>query len=565
VGLAASHSKDSRTSSVPFLVVVGLIAIAYGRSFHGEFQFDDYAQILTNPLMQDPTWGALFRWGRTRTLPFATLAFNYRLGGEDPFGYHVVNVVVHLLVSFLVYRVAIALCRTPRLRGTQLWEHQAAFALVAAALFACHPIQVQAVTYIVQRMSSLAALFYLGAVLAYVHARTVQTTSDRGRPAVAYATALVLAVVATFCKETAASLPAAIALTEIVLFAPIGGLARAAARILPFGLIALTSTLVFTMLDPRPIQIPRAEPADDIASAPHEAESAGPRRPSAPTPASEWKTTMPVDSLRDQLNWLVAKMRRAANPPKGVSVGAYVLTQSRVIPRYFALVVLPWGFNIDHDVPFARDIAEVAPGIALLAAIVAFGLYAAYRWPIVGFAVLWVFVALSVESLMPLYDPMNEHRMYLAMLGPALLVGYGFARWRSVSPVPARLAAAAVIVALVALTATRNEVWRTQRALWQDAATKSPHKARPFLNLGTALFQEGDLQGAMDLYCQALRIEPTNTSAEANIQLALANLMQEGKVELEIVSTEPDGTMELVPHHPCPPAEPAKQNGDRQQ
>jgi hypothetical protein len=246
----------------------------------------------------------------------------------------------------------------------------------------------------------------------------------------------------------------------------------------------------------------------------------------------------------------------AAEAPEELSSWTYLLTQCRVIPKYLALVVVPSGFTVDHDVPMERGLsAASAAGMLLLLALAGAGLYAATRWPLVGFGILWMFVALSVESsIFPIRDVMNEHRMYLAMPGLALVAGVGFAALLRRQRIVAVVVGAAVAVLLAGLTIARNEVWATQLSLWREALEQSPDKARVHVNFGTALHLSGDVKQAVKHYCEALRLDPTNRRAESNINVALDDLLEtDGDVEMEIASTGPNGEMELVPRHPCPP------------
>ena len=101
------------------------------------------------------------------------------------------------------------------------------------------------------------------------------------------------------------------------------------------------------------------------------------------------------------------------------------------------------------------------------------GLYAARRAPLIGFGLLWIFVALSVESsFFPIRDVMNEHRVYLAMPGAALVLAFLLVQLQRMWPPLAVGIGAAVVVVLTGLTIARNEKWQSAQALWQDALTK---------------------------------------------------------------------------------------------
>ena len=326
---------------------------------------------------------------------------------------------------------------------------------------------------------------------------------------------------ALLSKENAASLPLALMLTEWALYGG-AGLARRALRLMPYALLVLLIPLSWRL----------------GASALERARLGG--------------------SFAAQAATLVQRMLFRANPHGDLSPIDYLLTQCVVIPRYLALVVLPWGFNVDHDVALQRALsAPVAGGLVLLAALAGFGLYAIRRWPVTGFGIFWCFVTLSVESsLLPLSDVMMEHRMYLAMPGIALAVGSGFAwafrRYRLPAVVVGGLAA----VGLACLTAARNEVWRTPVSLWSAAVAGSPLKARPHVNLGLALLSDGQYDAALQQYCRALALDPENPTARTNLDVALEEhaehrIAVDEEIELEGAAIGPDGTITLEPPDPC--------------
>ena len=169
----------------PALAVAALAAAAYVPSLFGVFQFDDYNVIVHYPTVH--SWEALFEraGGGVRPLLKASYTLNWTLG----FGFSLFNIAVHALNAALLFLVGEALFRERRA------------ALIAALLFALHPAATEAVTYISGRSSSLMAVFYLGAMLVYLHGRRWLSVL------------LFFAAVAT--RETAVTLPAALLLCEV--------------------------------------------------------------------------------------------------------------------------------------------------------------------------------------------------------------------------------------------------------------------------------------------------------------------------------------------------------------
>ncbi len=98
--------------------------------------------------------------------------------GTDVAGYHVVNIIIHVITACLLFATVMKLFSTPRLTGIGRGDVYF-IALLTAFLWAVNPIQTQAVTYIVQRMASMAAMFYLLAVYFYLSARSQENSGPR--------------------------------------------------------------------------------------------------------------------------------------------------------------------------------------------------------------------------------------------------------------------------------------------------------------------------------------------------------------------------------------------------
>ena len=486
------------------VVLAGLLA--YSSAFPGAFVFDDAPNVSRNPQLDRPLdylpGGEGYSAQPGRAVTFATFALDRAVAGNAPTFHRAVNVAIHLASALLVLALTLAAFQAPRLRGSALAPQAWAVGLVAGLLFVAHPIQSQAVTYIVQRLASLATLFYLLAALLYVRWRSAGVAGSRGWLARStYAGALAAAVLAMRSKEIAFTLPAALLLLEAALFE--GPWKRRVAWLIPFG--AAAAIIPATLL---------------AASAPAGALLGD-----------------PSDATRVQT---------------AMSRGDYLLTQFTVIARYLGLIVLPAGQTIDHDVPVRHSLVDpaVLGSAALLlavAAVAAWLLFASSkRRPrpldpsarLAATGIAWFFLALSVESsLIPIVDAMYEHRVYLPFAGfsisSAVLLAL-LARRIAPDRAAAFTAAAGLLLAAVlgAVTWKRNEVWSSEVALWADAVAKSPAKARPRHNLGVSLHRLGRHAEAMPFLEDAVRLDPAYAMGHESLGVALGDAGRPAEAEV---------------------------------
>jgi hypothetical protein len=440
-------------------VIVLAVALVYARTPAAPFFFDDTSTILLNPSIKG--WHsprALL--GGTRPLLNLSYAVTFQLSGESPAGHRLFNIGVHALNALLLYVLVRRMLGMRRTLGTRSraangsFPREDALALVAALLFAVHPLQTEAVTYISGRADVLASTFVLVAMLA------VASAVERERRQAAAATrlgAVVAAVLALLCKESSA-------ITPLLLFGYewlVGGRRPwAVVRTHPL----MYGALVLTWIVPALI----------IARFPQYADSAG-----LAFAASEY----------------------------GISPWHYMLTEAGVVAHYLRLVVLPWGQVFDYDWPLVTSLADPAfwqPAFLLLTLA---GVAWLRRWraPLHAYAVLWVVVTLApTSSLLPIADVIAERRMYLPMVGASLLVVLLAADVLRVFAARRSATAAAVALAVAALVACgwlswrRNALWCDALGLWRDTVSKAPGNPRAHLNLGTRYFQRGDLQHARD-------------------------------------------------------------------
>lgn len=447
--------------------------LAYANSFDVGFEFDDYGSIVNNPRVSQTT-GAINadsvpdpfieEFHARRPLGFLSFKINYRLHGLEVWGYHAVNLLVHLASVLLVYAFVLLLFKTPRARDSIIASRSGTVAFLCAALFALHSIQTQAVTYIVQRFTSMAAMFYLASLVLYLNARL----SARPLPRyAAYALSVLAALAAMATKEIALTLPFAAALVEFVFFP--GEPARKR--------MAWLAALMLTVLV-IPITIYYQQ--------------------AAPSGLMEFAMT---HSRLDT----------------DISRSTYFFTQLRVIVTYLRLLVLPINQNLDYDYPTYENffVAPVLLSGALLLAIFALGIYMLRRrdgaFAVMGFGVLWFFLTMSIESsFLPIVDVIFEHRVYLPSVGLfcAAVVGasYVSAHGKRFNYTVAIILISACVLGI--MTHNRNETWRDSIRLWQDTVSKSPNKARPHFNLALYYYKKKDYEPAIEHFKRAVEADP---------------------------------------------------------
>lgn len=466
------------------LVLAGTAA-AYLPAIDGEMLLDDIG-IVRDPRVTDPLGRGFAAWlGPARPVVALTFALNHAAVGLDPRGWHLTNLAVHLAATLLAWGVARALLARAGLARPD------GPALAAAALFALHPLQTESVAYVAQRAESLAAALYLAALLVLLRA-----DEAAGRRRIArVAGATLLHALALGVKPTAATLPAAWLLAAALLPAPgeeaLAGWRRAWRRV-PAALPALALSV--------------AAAARGLAAS-----------------AGSGDAGLSVPGL----------------PPD-----AYLATQLRAVPTYLRLAFWPSGQTADWDFrasPGLLDPPALAGGAFLAALVAAAALGAARVRARAGdgaaavraaaFGTGFFLLALSPSSsVVPLRDPLAEHRVYLALLGLALAVAAGAAAaLRRLAPARAAPAgaalAAAAALALGIATARRCEVWTSRLAMWTDAAAKSPGKARVQLNLGYALRDAGRRPEALDRFERARALAADGTVRSDELLVAIVQTL----------------------------------------
>ena len=459
-----------RENLAAFAGIILLGILLYAHTLHVPWYMDDVHAIVENRTIHQAS-EALRDLFSGRGFANLTFALNYQFGGTNVVGYHVVNIAIHLLTSCLVF-----------LLFKRVFRDRLLLAVGGALIFVAHPLQTQAVTYIVQRMTSLAALFFFLAIYLYVLAR--ESAENRpNRRWLFYGSALVCGAVAVFLKQNTAVLPVAIILFDRYFLPGERRLSwqQLLAYVAPFALVPAGLAIKSLLL-----------------------------------PMLSGSGIADVGGMPDLIHL------------KHSSPLNYLVTQFSVIWIYLRLLFIPVGQALDYDVPIVATIWTWKNLLAFLgvAALLTASAFLRKRLPLVSAGILWFFLGLAVESTIIPLDPVFEHRLYIPMFGFALVV------MAAVSRLPHRAGLVAVVLligVLSVLTWKRNDLWNDPVSFYEDNLRRAPLSERVHLDLANAYREQGRLDKAQPLYERALEINPDYVLIHINLSMVYTAQNQQQK------------------------------------
>jgi Tfp pilus assembly protein PilF len=496
---------------IHLLVIIIFATLSYSNTFDVPFQMDDGGNIVRNPAIKKlsnfvhPETIELTRPAEIFNKPlfemryvgYFTFALNYAVHGFNVWGYHLVNLLIHLSSSLLVYCLITLTFKTaccPKEQDSSTFSKYS-IAFFSALLFAVHPIQTQAVTYIVQRFASLATMFWLLSLVCYVQCRLSHESSGIKR-AFLYFLSLTCAVLAMKTKEFALLLPIVIILYELMFLE--GSIKKRAQYLIP----------LFLSL-----------------------------------------AVVPLSLMRTANSGLTESAAKISGAFNGISRLDYLFTQFRVIVTYFRLLFFPVNQRFDYDYPIYRSFFthEVVLSLIFLILVFSIGVYTylisrspkttnRLMYRLIAFGLFWFFITLSAESsIIPIADVIFEHRLYLPSIGFIIafvsaieLVRTSWAR--RVAPASSIFVIIMMMLAtgLSAATYARNSIWRDPFGLLEDEVKKSPGKDRPRYLLGIMYGEQGRMAEAV----HHLKIATTNNPRSVGSHYSLAiTYMRMGELE----------------------------------
>ncbi len=488
---------DQQKLAALVIIMAGLWA--YHNSLHGPFIFDDIPSIVENRHLHH-----LWPLGSSMTAPpgttvtgrpvvCLTLALNYALGGLSAWGYHAFNLAIHLISALVLFGIVRRTCESEPLRD-RFGAHATWLAAAIALVWEVHPLQTESVTYVVQRTELLVGLFLLLTLYCVI------CSDQSDRPRGWQWAAIVSCALGMGSKEVMVVGPLIVLLYDRVFLAPSFRELWRRRAILYTGLAAtwliLAGLVVLTTREMTGLGMQEITPWD------------------------------------------------------------YLRTEAGVLVHYLRLCFWPHPLLIDYfDWPITRSWKDaLVPGIVVLGLLAA--TLGAFRWrPWAGFLGAWFFLILApTSSVMPsLGEVAAERRMYLPLAAVVTLaVGGG---WRILEGLlgnrsdprtSRRLGAVTLGTAVLTLgwlTVRRNEVYRSDVAIWSDVVAQRPHNTRALVNLGTVLVRDGRVDEALARYNEAIQLDPGNSDAQFNLGLTLA-----GRNDLDGALVHLNEAVRLVPH-----------------
>jgi tetratricopeptide (TPR) repeat protein len=464
------------------LFLAAVVFLLYSNTFQSPYIFDDWYHIEANPHIRVTSlnWDAIRHAAfdsplDRRPVAYLTLALNYYFHGYELFGYHLVNILIHLGASIFLFMF---LQTTLGLQQGKLnLKYGELLPFVAALIWLVHPLQVQSVTYIIQRMNSLAAMFYILSMLFYARGRLAKSSMQQ---AFLILGSVCSGVLALGSKENAATLPLFIMLYEWFFFQDLS-VAWLRKRIIPI----LSAALIFVCIIVLFLGLhPLSYIADSYGS-------------------------------RD-----FTMLQR-------------VLTEFRVVLFYVSLILFPYPgrLNIDHDFQLSQSLFDpmtTIMSLGVLLGLFSFALILARRERLFSFCILWFLGHLVIESSVLGLEIIFEHRTYLpSMLGIfaiVLLVNLLLRQnWLKLSVMTL------VLILFSIWTYQRNMVWQDEVTLRRDAVAKSPAKPRAYAILANALERKHEYDEAALYYRKTLSLNPRNAD---EIHYNQGNvLMAQGKID----------------------------------
>lgn len=465
-----AQAKPAGSSNVPIwaAILVAVVGLVYSNTLEVPFLHDDLPNIVENQGIRElfPFFGQGERTGLiNRPTARFSFALNYAMGGLTLKSYHLLNILIHAAGALALFAlVGLTLAMSPAFRG-RFREHATPLAFFTALLWAVHPLNTQAVTYLSQRCESMAGLFYILTLYG------IALASFGKKPLWGWMVAIPAFFLGLGTKEILATAPV-IAAAYLYLFAPRPfreSLKRSAPVFAAFGAGILIFALSHTINEP------------------------------------VGKSFLYHFDLN---RW------------------HYFRTQPEVLIHYLKLVFWPSPLVFDYWWPIEKGLGFIPYAAALTAGFFAtiYGLFK--RHPASFAGVVFYTILAPSSSFISLTTPAAEYRMYLPLAAIFATLGAGAAslalKKGRKTAIALGAAASVAALALAGASFSRNLDYKDAYTIWKDTAEKVPKNPRAYDNLGVIIGNGGDLLGGMAMLKQAIAIDSRYSTAYYNMGKALS-------------------------------------------
>jgi tetratricopeptide (TPR) repeat protein len=451
-----------------FITLLILLLAVYSNSFYGDWHFDDFPNIVKNSHIQIKSLSlpelkqsitGIYQDRLLRPFSYASFALNYYVGGLNVFGFHLVNFFIHYLSSVFLFLFIFNTLKLPLCKNQ--YENIAyPVALLATVLWSVHPVFVTSVSYIVQRMTSMAGLFYIMSMYFYLKGRMSKT---KGKSIGFFIFCALAGLASLLTKENAVMLPFSILLFDLLL---IQGATKE--NIKRFLKILIAPLLLFII----------------------------------------------VGFL------YTGGFSNAFSGYAGRDFTMYerLLTEPRVIIFYLSLLFYPIHSRLTllYDIDISHSLLQpwtTLPAILLILFIIATAIYLCRKRPLMSFCILFFFLNHIIEGTVIPLELIYEHRNYLPAMFLFIPVAQFFVyvldyfSYKRLLQIAVALGVIIIIVGLGDVTFRRNAIFSDEFLLWSDNIEKYPNLSRPYGNLGNAYMHYQQKEKGFKYFEKALAVD----------------------------------------------------------
>ncbi|PLX98707.1 MAG: hypothetical protein C0623_11945 [Desulfuromonas sp.] len=460
-----------------------LVLLLYSQGLNAGWYLDDYARIVNNIWIGDLGY-ALRHVFDPRGIAYLSFFVDYELFGMNPKWFHFVNIIIHACNVLLVHRLL-----------RVLFKEKPWLTFFGAGLFALHPLQSQAVMYVVQRMALLSSLFFLLSLVFYIQYRTMLNGRDGFFSARKFwlVISLLCGFLSVFSKENTVVLPFFLILFDYALFRGEKWNFRETIKsIAPYMLLPVSVGVNQFLSAGSTVSDIKGGVVDFFL------------------PVAEGEVVSRIVHSVDMVHF------------------KYLLTQFWVVTKYIKLFFLPVGQVFEYAMPLIETIYDSRALFGFLFLSFLFGLGAALhrKKPLVFLGIISFFLLLATESTVIPLDTIYEHRMYLPSFGLIIAV-LGFIETFAMSRLLAGIFLTLLIVCSI-LTLDRVSLWANAERLWQDNVSKVPTSSRARYWLAREYLKNNQfakivelLQPAETVFLDENNLFPLHILSEAYLQLGL--------------------------------------------